>query len=131
MREPEKCNNVVTEAGMIASLDKYKAGIASIDKEVKAKKAAQVLCYVDDTEVIALGDVVTDKHGNPGVSIRVESRQLVVDRGVPTARYTGVKLTTKGVPYKNGDKDSIIRNRVLRILREGKEVAVPSLYNED
>lgn len=96
----------------------YDKAIYEIEKDFEAKKKAIRLEYVESNAIAKVGDIVSD--GSVTISVDKIICSTTFD-SYPIIKYSGIKYTKRGNPYKSGE-DSIMRQSNIETIN-GKPVA--------
>jgi hypothetical protein len=98
------------------NLETYKKESAVIKKEMETRLYKLDREYSLSNSPIKVGDMVYADYGD---SLKCD--KIVIHRGSsPCCIYQGLKYTTKGAPYKTGERDSIFQSSISIPLKQGK-----------
>jgi hypothetical protein len=91
--------------------EEYKSKLIEInnDSELKLKSLAKE--YALSNNPYKIGDIVTDHIK----TVKIEKIQFTLGQfqSPPECVYTGIELTKKGEPNKNGNKNSVYQSNII------------------
>jgi hypothetical protein len=69
--------------------------------------------YALESNTVSIGDIISDWYS--GETIKVQTINYCGSvQGLPSCIYGGVRLTKKGVPFKNGETAKIYQHRMVK-----------------
>jgi hypothetical protein len=91
--------------------EEYKSKVIEINNDCELKLKSLAKEYALSNNPYKIGDVVADN----SKTIKIEKIQFTLGglQSTPECVYTGIELTKKGEPYKNGNKRSVYQSNII------------------